>query len=137
MVRLWQYRQTGKPALEKLELTIHNTVLCSDMGLSISPCGNMLALCAAPEVCTAPIKSSNSDPAKNLYIPCFGTYISCFSVPSSFGGSTARTSTSCPMVEKISWLKVGTSALACSMTFVESAWILAYMTANLTTGGRR
>ena len=31
-------------------LAIQNAVLCSDMGLSISPCGKMLALCASSPV---------------------------------------------------------------------------------------
>ncbi len=50
LVRLWRYKQSGKPALETLMLAIQNAVLCSDMGLSISPCGKMLALCASSEV---------------------------------------------------------------------------------------
>ena len=50
LVRLWRLDQSGKPALKKLQLAIQNTVLCSDMGLSISPCGKLLALCACPEV---------------------------------------------------------------------------------------
>lgn len=51
LVRLWRFKQSGKPELETLKLAIQNAVLCSDMGLSISPCGKMLALCACPEVC--------------------------------------------------------------------------------------
>ena len=47
LVRLWRYQQSGKPALEMLMLAVQNAVLCSDMGLSISPCGKMLALCAS------------------------------------------------------------------------------------------
>ena len=47
LVRLWRYNQSGKPALEMLMLAVQNAVLCSDMGLSISPCGKLLALCAS------------------------------------------------------------------------------------------
>ena len=61
LVRLWRYRQTGKPALERLELAVHDTVLCSDMGLSLSPCGKMLALCAAPEVGAVAIESKRHE----------------------------------------------------------------------------
>ena len=50
LVRLWRYSQMGKPALEKLELAIQNAVLCSDMGVSISQCGKLLAVCASIEV---------------------------------------------------------------------------------------
>jgi hypothetical protein len=54
LVRLWRYDQEGgpHPRLGALKLAIHNTVLCSDMGLNISPCGRFLALCTSVQVPT-------------------------------------------------------------------------------------
>ena len=54
LVRLWAYEREGghshHPCLASLKLAIHNTVLCSDMGITISPCGSFLALCTADQV---------------------------------------------------------------------------------------
>lgn len=60
LVRLWRYKQVGKPALEQLELAVHDTVLCSDMGLTLSPCGKMLALCAAPGVSSPALREERN-----------------------------------------------------------------------------
>lgn len=56
LVRVWRYDHTRLAELGPLQLAIHDTVLCSDMGVHISPCGRMLAVCAAMEVNPQPSK---------------------------------------------------------------------------------
>eukprot|EP01025_Chloroclados_australasicus_P033560 TRINITY_DN3426_c0_g1_i1.p1 TRINITY_DN3426_c0_g1~~TRINITY_DN3426_c0_g1_i1.p1 ORF type:complete len:700 (-),score=69.59 TRINITY_DN3426_c0_g1_i1:4159-6258(-) len=51
VVKLWHLSDANlgskPPKLSKPSLVIHNAVLCSEMGLHISPCGRYLALCCA------------------------------------------------------------------------------------------
>ena len=50
LVRIWRYDHRRPAELGPLQLAIHNTVLCSEMGVHFSPCGRMVAACAAVEV---------------------------------------------------------------------------------------
>ena len=51
LVRLWQYDSSKDvPVLDCLRLAIHNSTLCSEMGVHFSPCGRLLAACTAVEV---------------------------------------------------------------------------------------
>jgi len=61
LVRLWTYEREGgrPPRLGSLKLAIHNTVLCSDMGVTISPCGRYLALCTTSQVPPPPTPTTN------------------------------------------------------------------------------
>ncbi len=51
LLRLWKYDPTLPPrALHTACLAIPDTVLCSEMGVHISPCGRFLAACVASQV---------------------------------------------------------------------------------------
>ena len=51
LLRLWHFdASTPLRPLQTARLAIPDTVLCSEMGVHISPCGRFLAACVASQV---------------------------------------------------------------------------------------
>lgn len=70
LVRVWRYDHTAAPEVGPLQMVVHNATLCSEMGVHISPCGKMLALCVAVSVSHSPLITSSSKDKALLDLVC-------------------------------------------------------------------